>query len=139
MHIRYFTHLRACARVCAYTHKVRNTPTQTHRKLLCTHRCFYANAHNTFTHRTFHAEAFLHTHTYVFPNQIFQAQNYTQNFLHTSGCKHTESFTHRNFYTQALGHRLWHGVPLHIVACTHKYRRNFEHRTPVYTETSTRR
>ena len=105
-----------------------------------------------------HTDAFMQTHTTLLHTELFtQRRSYTHTRicfskpnilgtkLHTNFFTHKWLQTHRIFYTQELlhtgagTHRLWHGVPLHIVACTHKYRRNFEHRTPVYTETSTRR
>ena len=103
-----------------------------------------------------HTDAFMQTHTTLLHTELFtQGRSYTHTCfskpnilgtkLHTQFFTHKWLQTHRIFYTQELlhtgagTHRLWHGVPLHIVACTHKYRRNFEHRTPVYTETSTRR
>ena len=134
-----YTPSRLCTRVCLHTH----IKCEAHQ---------LRHTENSYVHW----DAFMHTHTNLLHTELFtQRRSYTHTCfskpnilgtkLHTKSFTHRWLQTHRIFYTQELlhtgagTHRLWHGVPLHIVACTHKHRRNFEHWTPVYTETFTRR
>ena len=65
---------------------------------------FYRRTH-TFTHKRFYTQTLLHTDTDAFPHRPF----YTQTLLHTNTFTHirflhTDAFTRKHFYIQALLH-----------------------------------
>ena len=86
---------------------------------------------NTFTHRRFYTQKFLHTEAFThrsFYTEAITHKAFTHRSFYIQTLLHTDVFTHRRFYTDTFTHR-------HVYTQTLLHTDLFTHRSCFYTQT----